>query len=215
MKYLKYTYVDINTRVSVIEQPATNGPDFPTIKGLKFVFALESLWPTDSPIFLGTADDTANINISGVLGELTKVEFDATQTAEMADRAAIVRDRRMTAIPAERYKQEVSGLLWNGVFIDTDERSQPKIKAARDAAREGMRIEDSIWKCGNPLTGEELYRPTTNAEMIEIGALVFTHVQSCYDRESILINMVIAGTYTDDMLTTGWPHRGTIQNIKE
>lgn len=207
MKYFKYTSVDAVTRVSITDAPASNGPADPAVKGLKYVFALESLWPTSSPVFFGTASDTADLTIAGVLGELTKAEFDAAQAKELADRATILRNKRFAAIPAERFKREVAGLIWNGIFIDTDETSQPKLTSTRAAAKEGLRVDGSIWKCGDPQTGEVLYRPTTNAEMIDISGMVLTYVQSCYDREGILMNMVKADTYTDDMLNTGWPAR--------
>lgn len=209
MRFIKYTSVDVNTGVSVVDAPASNGPSDPVVKGLKYVFALESLWPTDAPVFFGTADDTAVLTVAGVLGEVSKAEFDAAQAQELADRATILRNRRFAEIPAERYRREIAGLIWSGVFIATDEASQAKLTSARASAKEGLRVDGSIWKCGDPQTGEILYRPTTNAEMLDIGSMVFDYIQSCYDREGVLMNAVKDGTYTDDMLTTGWPERGS------
>lgn len=207
MRYLKYTLVDAVTGVSIIESPASNGPAEPAVKSLKFVFALESLYPTNSPTYYGTAPDASNIAIAGVLGELTQAEFNAAHDTELADRAKLLRNMRLELIPAERYKHEISGLIWSGVFIATDQTSQYKIQSARAAVQEGLRVDGSIWKCGDPQTGEILYRPTTNAEMIDIGNMVFTYIQSCYDREGVLMNAVKDGTYTDDMLNAGWPAR--------
>lgn len=209
MQYLKYTTVDAVTGISVIDAPASNGPAEPSVVGLEFVFALESKWPTNSPVYYGTAPDDSSLEVVGVLGELTKAEFEADQSAEMAGRATIVRNRLLDQIPSERYSREVAGLIWSGVFIATDETSQAKLTSARASAKEGLRVDGSIWKCGDPQTGEILYRPTTNAEMIDIGSMVFTYIHSCYDREGVLMNAVKDGTYTDDMLTTGWPERGS------
>ena len=207
MIYIEYTYVDVNTRLPVTVEPALNGPDAPGLAGLLFGFALESEYPTATPTLFGTASDEADTTTPGVLAVLTREEYDAALATELAARAAILRRTRLSEIPAERFKREIAGLIWNGIFIDTDETSQAKLTSTRASAKEGLRVDGSIWKCGDPQTGEILYRPTTNAEMIEIGDLVFTYVQSCYDREGILMNMVKADTYTDDMLNTGWPAR--------
>lgn len=91
MKYLKYTYVDTVTGMSVLDAPAANGPVRPSVAGLEFSFALESEYPTDSSTFYGTTDDASNIDTAGVLGEITKAEFDAAQSAEMAARANAIR----------------------------------------------------------------------------------------------------------------------------
>ena len=113
----------------------------------------------------------------------------------------------MTQIQNERWLREVSGLIWSGVFIDTDEKSQPKIQSARSAAQDGLRVDGSAWKCGDPQTGEIIYRATSNAEMIEIGSMAFNYVQDCYDREGVLMTAVKDGTYTADMIDLGWPAR--------
>ena len=207
MRYLKYTHVDAVTGVPITEAPASNGPAEPSVKALQFVFALESLYPTAKPILYGTAPDSSDIDIAGVLASLTKAEFDAAQTAELAARAARVTSGLFVAIPAERKSREVAGLIWNGVFISTDGEDQPKIQSARSAAQDGLRVDGTVWKCGDPQTGAIIYRATSNAEMIEIGSMAFTYVQACYTREGELMTAVVNGTYTDDMLNTGWPAR--------
>lgn len=207
MRYVKYTSVDAVTATPVTEAPATNGPAEPSVVGLKFVFALESKYPTSAPIYYGTAPNASSLDVAGVLGELTQAEFEADKAAEMADRATIVRNRLLDQIPSERYSREVSGIIWNGVFIDTDGESQPKIQAARAAAKDGLRLEGAAWKCGDPQTGSIIYRATSNAEMIEVADMVFTYVQDCYTRESELMAAVIDGSYTADMIARGWPAR--------
>lgn len=83
MKYIKYTYVDAQTNVCVNKAPAKNGPKFPEIKGLQFVFAAERKYPTDVPEFFGTCDDDADLGIDGCFGELTEAEFIAERQAEI------------------------------------------------------------------------------------------------------------------------------------
>lgn len=85
MKYVQYTYVDAATGVSVAEAPASNGPAFPAIEGLEFVFALESEYPTPVPSFFGTCPDDADIEVSGVIGELSEADYTAALNKEAAD----------------------------------------------------------------------------------------------------------------------------------
>ncbi|WP_426111346.1 DUF4376 domain-containing protein [Pseudomonas sp. DSP3-2-2] len=108
-------------------------------------------------------------------------------------------------IADRRYTAEVRGFIWNSVFIDTDRVSQPKIASARAAAKDGVRSDSAVWKCGNPMTGQPLYRVTTNAEMVQIGDAAFNYVQACYDREGELIAAVADDTITDAMIDAGWP----------
>jgi hypothetical protein len=43
MKYIKFTYVDAQTNICVNKAPAKNGPKFPEIKGLQYLFSAESV----------------------------------------------------------------------------------------------------------------------------------------------------------------------------
>jgi len=125
---------------------------------------------------------------------------------EAVDNGAVISaDDWLSRIADRRYTAEVRGFIWNTVFIDTDRVSQPKIASARQAAKDGVRSDTAVWKCGNPLTGLAIYRVTTNAEMVEIGDAAFTYVQSCYDREGALVAAVADSTITAAMLDQGWP----------
>lgn len=200
MKYVMYTYVDSVTGVPVTVSPCANGPAEPSVAGLVFVFALESLYPTNTPTLYGTAPDASDLAIAGVLGELTKEEFDSAQAAEMATRKALLDAQLVAAIASRRYLLETGGLIWNGVFIATDRESQGKIERHRSAARDGLRKDGAVWKCDDPLTGLPQFRPTSNAEMEELGALVFNYVQNTYAREGELMAGVAAGTTTFEMI---------------
>lgn len=83
MKYIKFTYVDAQTNVCVNKAPTKNGPKFPEIKGLHFVFAAERKYPTDVPEFFGTCDDDADLGIDGCFGEITEAEFTADRQLEI------------------------------------------------------------------------------------------------------------------------------------
>ena len=86
MKYLKYTYVDSVTRVSVENAPSINGPVAPAVQGLEYVWARESLYPTDVPQFFGTCPDESETAVEGVIGEFLKEDWDNMRSDEMRAR---------------------------------------------------------------------------------------------------------------------------------
>lgn len=88
MKYLKFTYVDSVTGVSVASHPAVNGPVFPAVPGLVFVWARESAYPTSVPEFFGTCPDDSPTQIDGVLGSFVEADFHSMQADELNARAA-------------------------------------------------------------------------------------------------------------------------------
>lgn len=86
---IKFTYIDKNSRVSISEIPCSPEyvPDFPEIKGLEFDFAEESQYGISRyPVFYGSCDDNADINISGVLGILTDEEYSSAKELEFSIR---------------------------------------------------------------------------------------------------------------------------------
>ena len=83
MQHLKFTYVDAVTGISVASDPAQNGPVFPPVKGLEFVWARESRYPTDVPEFFGTCPDDADTNIDGVLGVYLQADWETMRDDEM------------------------------------------------------------------------------------------------------------------------------------
>jgi hypothetical protein len=114
MKHLKYTYVDAITGVSVASHPAANGPVPPAVVGLQFVWARESLYPTDVPQFFGTCPDESNTQIDGVLGLFVQADFESMQADEMLARAP---SRRITRLAfrnrfttSEKVALEIAGL---------------------------------------------------------------------------------------------------------
>lgn len=86
MQYLKFTYVDSVTGVSITKQPATNGPVFPAVTGLEYVWARESRYPTDVPEFFGTCPDDADTQVDGVLGVYLQADWETMRDDEMRAR---------------------------------------------------------------------------------------------------------------------------------
>ena len=86
MKYLKFTYVDAVTGISIASEPAANGPVFPPVAGLEFAWARESQYPTDVPEFFGTCPDDSNVQIDGVLGVYVQADWETLWADEMRAR---------------------------------------------------------------------------------------------------------------------------------
>ena len=86
MKYLKFTYVDALTGVSVASEPALNSTKFPAVPGLEFVWARESAYPTPVPEFFGICPDASNTQIDGVLGLFVESDWEQMQADEMKAR---------------------------------------------------------------------------------------------------------------------------------
>ena len=83
MQYIKFTYVDAVTGISIAKQPATNGPVFPAVTGLEYAWARESRYPTDVPEFFGTCPDDADTKVDGVLGVYLQADWETMRADEM------------------------------------------------------------------------------------------------------------------------------------
>ena len=86
MQYLKFTYVDAVTGISIASEPAANGPVFPPVAGLEFAWARESQYPADVPEFFGTCPDDSNVQIDGVLGVYVQADWETMREDEMRAR---------------------------------------------------------------------------------------------------------------------------------
>lgn len=86
MQYIKFTYVDAVTGISVASEPAANGPVFPSVAGLEFVWARTSHYPTDVPEFFGTCPDDAATQVGGVLGVYSQADWETMREDEMRAR---------------------------------------------------------------------------------------------------------------------------------
>ena len=86
MKYLKFTYVDAVTGISIASEPAANGPVFPSVAGLEFAWARESRYPTDVPEYFGTCPEDADTQVDGVLGVYVQADWETMREDEMRAR---------------------------------------------------------------------------------------------------------------------------------
>lgn len=112
MKYIQFTYVDSVTGVPVTQAPAINGPAFPAVKGLQFVWARESEYPTSTPNFFGTCDADADLSTPGVLLDWSQADFENLRSDEM---------RKRNPVPANvTMRQARLALLGAGLLDDVD-----------------------------------------------------------------------------------------------
>lgn len=114
MRYIKFTYVDAVTGIAVTEAPAENGPKFPAIDGLEFVWARESRYPTAVPELFGTCPDKVDITAPGVLGEYERADWETMREDEMR-----ARQPATTKIDAERDRRISSGFEFRGVHYQS------------------------------------------------------------------------------------------------
>lgn len=205
MIYLKFTNVDAVTGIPTCDAPAANGPALPAVPGIKFEFALESKYPTDSPILYGTAPDGTDLATPGIIERVQQSAFDKAMLEELDAREALAKAQSASQIASVRYQVETAGFTWQGFTIATDPESQSKIRAEREAAKDGRRKDTDVWKCQDQETGVTLYRPTSNADMVKIGDAAYFRTQACYAREAELMGAVADGTYAASMLNEGWP----------
>ena len=130
MKYLKFTYVDAITGISIASEPAANGSVFPNVAGLEFAWARESHYPTDVPEFFGTCPEDSDTEVAGVLGVYVQQDWETMQADEMRARGpqtqfekdqsryqkrAAVKDELMAYMAADNM-----GRVRSGVWSVTD-----------------------------------------------------------------------------------------------
>ena len=133
MKYIKFTYVDAVTGISIASEPAANGPVFPAIEGLEYVWARESRYPTNVPEFFGTCPDESDTQVEGVLGVYNQQDWETMRQDEMAARGpqtqfekdqsrytkrAAVKDSLMAYMAADNMSRVRSG-VWSVADLTT------------------------------------------------------------------------------------------------
>lgn len=151
-------------------------------------------------VFAYEADGSQDTYIKPELVRMTDTDVEA----HLNPPAPTANDPRI-AIAAERYNREISGITWNGYGIATDRESQQKMSDERSVVKDGLRTDGKGWKCLDLESGVATFRPTTNAEILEITEAAYRYVSTCFDREGELLQAVEGGSYTDSMLSEGWP----------
>ena len=130
MQYLKFTHVDAVTGVSVFDAPAANGPVYPAVDGLVFVWARESQYPTLTPELFGTCPDGVNVETPGLLEVLSEADFDSAHAAELRARRGVP-----TSVSRAQGKAALIGMgLWDAVLAFVTSISDPTERALAEVA---------------------------------------------------------------------------------
>ncbi|MDT6918354.1 DUF4376 domain-containing protein [Pseudomonas atacamensis] len=139
----------------------------------------------DDSLFLKITQETDGI-WRLVDGEVVKGE----RPAPVPDYAQLV--------AVERYKREATGVIVDGLQIETTRDSQALIASTGLSA-----VLDPEYRCNFKTVGG--FVEIGAAQIITIAKAVRAHVQACFDRELTLLRAIEAGEYHDDMLSQGWP----------
>jgi hypothetical protein len=118
MKHIQYTY---------ITDPISNGPVFPPVAGLQFVWARESEYPTNTPSFFGTCDDDADLTQPGVIREWLQADWEQAQADEM--------ERRNPVPQSVTMRQARLALLQAGLLSSVDAAIDGLPEPDRSAAK--------------------------------------------------------------------------------
>jgi len=148
---------------------------------------------------------------------------EATYTIENMPLSQI-KARLLGELAALRYKYEVGGFIFTDstgadLKIHSSRESHTKIIGTRQAAQEGLRPENALWKT------MEGFVPLRNGDMVALGPALFGFTQACYDRESQIEDLIAAvdtsGDYSTaanefktihaDEFTSGWPSNALYQ----
>lgn len=195
MKYISFTYVDSVTGISVAKRPAENGPKFPDIDGLAFVWARESRYPVQEPEFFGTCDDDADLSIDGFLGEFSQAEWLAEAHSELKGRATAIRWRVMTGGMA----------LPGGIEVGTTIDDQNRITSVvANASLAGLADTDEV-----DFKAASGWVKITIGQIKQIAGAIGQFVQACYTAERAHHDEIDAITTPEQInaydVNVGWP----------
>ena len=110
--FIRFTYVDVVTKVPMSESPCIHGTSIPDISGIKSDFGNESQWPSrDAPIFYGTCDDDVDADSFKEFGcfQVTEEEYVTAKKEEFSRRRKISISRTKKKIQSRLEDFAVSG----------------------------------------------------------------------------------------------------------
>lgn len=178
------------------ENPNTSFPEPFSVNGTVYKEVIASPYPTHDPI-THTVEEVAPVkDQDGVYRQTWLIKKLSTEDAERNESYRKSEFQQMIA--QRRYEEEVRGVSVNGLTITTDDRSKTLLNGAALRATidpshtRQWKISPDVWV-------------TLDAEtLIAAAVAVDNHVQNCFNREEELLKAVNDGTFTLDMLDTGW-----------
>lgn len=125
------------------------------------------------------------------------IDWTKLVTKETSEKQAI--EDVKGVIASRRYDAETRGVSVNGMNVFTDRNTQMKLIAA--SVRAGRDPEFSVnWKLS-----DSSFVTLDSKTLIFLADVVGDYVQACFDREAALLSEFEKGTYTNEMLSEGWP----------
>jgi len=120
MKYIAVTYVDRITGIPGFKKPMKKGPAHPNVKGLNIEWWDSSRWPIqhpdDYPLFYGTCDDDADLDIDGVM----KVFEDSDTDGTAKDQYELMWNRELKArLPRVATARQIRLALLDAGLLDS------------------------------------------------------------------------------------------------
>jgi len=125
------------------------------------------------------------------------IDWSSLNTA--AAKAASAKLATIDAIASARYDHETAGTTVSGVAVFTDRTTQMKLTGA------AIRAERDPSYSVNWKQSDGTYVELSAAQLIAIADAVGDYVQACYSREAVLLSALADGSYTEALLTEGWP----------
>lgn len=114
--------------------------------------------------------------------------------------------RLLRLIAEQRFRREVSGIVVDGMVVETSRESQALIAGMAISA-----MLDSEYKCNyKAVTG---FVELVSSQILGIATAVRSYVQACFNQEKALLEKVASGTYTDEMLDKGWPDTSATESV--
>ncbi len=96
-----------------------------------------------------------------------------------------------------RYSAETAPVTINGMMFYTDRDTRAMISQALMLMEDGETIK---WKL---CSGE--FINLTKYQFVQVAKGLLHYVQDCFNRESTLLDAVADGSFTPEMLDSGWP----------
>jgi hypothetical protein len=96
--FICVTHVDALTKLPVDVAPLSNGPAMPEVKGLEIAWWNQSEWPCEKPLFYGTCDDDADLEVPGIVGVVSEEEYYGKRDMERELKAWNMRNERNSRI---------------------------------------------------------------------------------------------------------------------
>lgn len=183
--YVIYTQVDAKTGIPAYQVLMRSGPKMPD--GIEFLFALESQYPAEFPVFYGTTDRD---DLPDWIEVITQEQFDADLATEMQARHDKLLAQKVAQSASERWRVETGGItLENGAFVNTAEKDQNRISNAYSSLKNGL-LDQIDFKGANG------WAVMTLVELEPIAQAVSKHVSTyCFGAERDVSTQLAAMDY--------------------